>query len=161
VDSRRGTLVRITATDDGLRLGNTSLVPVSERRFEATDGTTVTFEAAPSADGRPAAIMDSPGADGVRLEPVPPFEPTEEELGDYLGTFRSDEAEATYTVVLEDGELVVKDRWGEGRILRPIYPDAFSGGGSIFIFRRDQGGRVTEVSLSQSRVWDLRFRKIR
>jgi CubicO group peptidase (beta-lactamase class C family) len=161
VDSRRGTLVRITATEDGLRLGNTSLVPVSERRFEATDGTTVTFEAAPSAGGRPAATMDSPGADGVRLEPVPSFEPTEEELRDYLGTYRSDEAEATYTVVLEDGELVVKDRWGQGQTLRPIYPDAFSAGGSIFIFRRDQGGRVTEASLSESRVWDLRFRKIR
>ena len=64
-------------------------------------------------------------------------------------------------MVLEDGELVVKDRWGQGQTLRPIYPDAFSAGGSIFIFRRDQGGRVTEASLSESRVWDLRFRKIR
>jgi CubicO group peptidase (beta-lactamase class C family) len=161
VDSRRGTLVRLTATDGGLRAGNTPLVPMSDTRFEAPGGITVTFQATTSADERPAAIMDSPEADGVRLEPVPSFEPTEEDLGDYLGTYRSDEAEATYTVVLEDGNLVVKDRWGQGETLRPIYPDAFDAGGGIFIFRRDDAGRVTAASLSESRVWDLRFRKVR
>ena len=49
------------------------------------------------------------------------------------------------------------DRWGEGRRLTPLYPDAFQAGGSTIIFRRDASGRISEATLSQGRVWDLRF----
>lgn len=159
-DTRTGVLERITATDDGLRLGRATLRPVSRTRFESLDGTTLAFESEPFADGRPAAVMDTPSGDGIRLEPVPVFEPTPSQMAEYEGTYRSDEAEATYTVVVEDGGLVLKDRWGEGRPLRPLYPDAFNGGGNTLVFHRDGSGRVTGVSFSQSRVWDLRFEKM-
>jgi CubicO group peptidase (beta-lactamase class C family) len=159
-DTRTGTLVQLTATQNRIRLGGTELVPVSEARFESGTGTVLRFESEAFAEGRPAAFLDSPGADNVRLEPVGPFEPTPGELADYAGTYRSDEAEATFTVeVGEEGVLVLRDRWGEGTALRPLYPDAFSGGGSRFIFRRDASGRVQEMSLSQGRVWDLRFER--
>jgi len=159
-DTRTGTLVQLTATQGRLRLGGTELVPVSETRFESGTGTVLRFESVPFAEGRPAAFLDSPGADNVRLEPVGPFEPTPAELAAYVGTYRSDEAEATYAVeVGEEGVLVLRDRWAQGTVLRPLYPDAFSGGGSTFIFRRDASGRVQEMSLSQGRVWDLQFKK--
>ena len=45
--------------------------------------------------------------------------------------------------------------------MRPFYPDAFGVGGSLFLFRRDGRGQIVAMSGSQSRVWDLRFRKIR
>jgi len=90
---------------------------------------------------------------------VADFDPTEAEMEEYTGIFRSDEAEATYTVVLEDGELRMKDRWGQGRALLPLYPDAFQAEGRTIIFRRDASGRVNEATLSESRVWDLRFRR--
>lgn len=157
-DMRRENLVQVTATDQGLRFGGTVLRPVSERRFEG-GGTVLEFEAEAFADGRPAALLNTIGADGVRIEPVPEFRPAESQLREYTGTYRSDEAEATYTVEIENGTFVMKDRWGQGRILQPLYPDAFSSGGNTFIFRRDPTGRVTEVSLSQGRVWDLRFKK--
>ena len=63
-------------------------------------------------------------------------------------------------------------RYGDGWSLRPLYPDAFTGRSSlvgefqgarqmgIYVFRRD-GGRVSEFSLIQSRVWDLRFERQR
>jgi hypothetical protein len=160
-DSRRGTLTRLTVRDGVLRMGNTALAPVSETRFEASRGSTVLeFDSEVFADGRPAATMDSPGADGVRLEPVPVFEPSESELEEYVGVYRSAEAEAVYTVEIERGTFVLKDRWGQGRLLQPLYPDAFSGGGNTLIFRRDGSGRVNGVSFSQGRVWDLRFRRI-
>jgi CubicO group peptidase (beta-lactamase class C family) len=160
-DTRTGTLVQIMATQNRLRLGGTELVPVSESRFESGTGTVLRFESTPFAHGRPAAFLDSPGADNVRLEPVGSFEPTAPELVAYAGTYRSDEAEATYEVeVGEEGVLVLRDRWGQRTALRPLYPDAFSGGGSTFIFRRGTSGQVQEMSLSQGRVWDLRFRKV-
>jgi hypothetical protein len=62
--------------------------------------------------------------------------------------------------VLEEGRLYLRNRWGEGPTLVPMYPDAFRMGGSMAIFRRDSSGRITEVTLSQGRVWDIRFRKM-
>jgi CubicO group peptidase (beta-lactamase class C family) len=157
-DMRRETLMSITATEQGLRMGRTLLVPVSENRFEAGN-TVVEFEAVPFADGRPAAVMHTSGADNVRLEPVPEIDPSEAELMEYAGTYRSEEAEAAFSVEVENGTFVLKDRWGRGRLLQPLYPDAFGAGENTYIFRRDRAGRVVEVSLSQSRVWDLRFQK--
>ena len=46
------------------------------------------------------------------------------------------------------------------RRLVPIYPDAFQAGGTTWIFHRDPSGTISEATLSESRVWDLRFRKI-
>jgi CubicO group peptidase (beta-lactamase class C family) len=158
-DMRRETFVRISATDDGLRMGGTALIPLTENRFVAGE-TVVEFEATPVADGRPAAVMNTAGADNVRLEPVPEFDPAEAQLREYTGTYRSNEAEATYAVEIENGTFVLKDRWGQGRLLQPLYPDAFGGGGNTFIFRRDTSGQVVEMSLSQARVWDLRFQKV-
>lgn len=157
-DMRREDLVRIVATDRGLRFGGSLLLPVSDRRFEG-GATVLEFEAEEFADGRPAAVMSTTGADNVRIEPVAEFQPDLSQLQEYTGTYRSDEAEATYVVEIENGTFVMKDRWGQGQILQPIYPDAFSGGGTTFIFRRNSSGRVTEMSLSQGRVWDLRFMK--
>jgi CubicO group peptidase (beta-lactamase class C family) len=158
-DMRRETLVRITSQANGLIVNGTLHVPTGENRFES-HSTVLEFETAPFADGRPAAVMHTAGADNVRLEPVPEFDPTEAELGEYVGTYRSDEAEATVSVEVERGSFVMKDRWGRGRLLQPLYPDAFGAGGNTYIFRRDPAGRVVEMSLSQSRVWDLRFRKV-
>ena len=42
---------------------------------------------------------------------------------EYVGTYRSDEAEATYAMVVEDGGLRMLNRWGEGRELAPLYPE--------------------------------------
>ncbi len=158
-DTRTGVMVQVVALDEGLRLGGTELVPLSDTRFESGTGTALRFESLPFAHGRPAAALDSPGADNVRLEPVGPFEPTPSDLAQYEGTYRSHEAEATYVVVVEEGELFLKDRWGEGPALRPLYPDAFGAGGNTLVFHRDASGRVREMSLSQSRVWDLRFQR--
>lgn len=158
-DMRRETLARITAVDGGLRMGGSFLRPVSETRFMA-DGIEVSFDSSPSSQGRPGATMNSDGADNVRLEPVDHFDPSETQLADYLGVYRSDEAEATYSVEIENGTFVLKNRWGQGRLLMPLYPDAFGSGGNTFIFRRDGSGKVVAVSLSQGRVWDLRFRKV-
>ncbi|MFO8174919.1 MAG: hypothetical protein R6T96_11595, partial [Longimicrobiales bacterium] len=160
VDSRRGTLVSILPGEGGLRMGRTFLAPLSETRFEAADGTVVEFGERSEAEGRPWATMNTPGAEGVTLTPVPEFDPTAAQLTEYAGAFRSDEAEATFSVAVEGGSLVMKDRWGQAEVLEPLYPDAFGSRGTIWIYRRNASGRITELSLSQSRVWDLRFKKL-
>ncbi|MFH1763125.1 MAG: serine hydrolase domain-containing protein [Gemmatimonadota bacterium] len=158
-DMRREAFVRITATERGLRMGGTNLLPVTANRFEA-GATVLEFEAAPVSGGRPEAVMNTAGAENVRLEPVPAFDPAEAQLREYTGTYRSDEAEATYTVEIENGTFVLKDRWGQGRLLQPLYPDAFGGGGTTYIFRRNGSGEVVGMSLSEERVWELSFRRV-
>jgi len=96
----------------------------------------------------------------VRLEPVGDFEPTAAQLTEYPGTYRSPEAEAVYRVEIEDGALVLKNRYGEGRQLTPVYRDAFTASRRTFIFHRDGAGQVTGMSWSESRVWDLRFERM-
>ncbi|WP_420636050.1 serine hydrolase domain-containing protein [Candidatus Palauibacter sp.] len=162
-DTRTGQYLELTADGSSLRLGGgmrgLQLMAASETEFTAPAGVSIAFEAG-AEGGRPAAIMNTPGAVDVRIEPVGEFSPTAADLADYAGAYRSDEAEVTYWVEVEDGSLVLKDRYGDGETLDPVYPDAFTRGGTTYIFHRGDGGRVTEASLSQGRVWDLRLDRV-
>ena len=159
-NTRSQARLEVTASDGVLRVGQTDFAPVSETRFVAASGDIVEFDAS-AKNGRPSARLESPNGDMVwLLEPVADFAPSATELAEYTGTYHSDEAEATYTVVVEDGALVFKNRYGEGSSLTPSYPDAFTGSRfGVLIFRRENG-RVTALSLVQGRVWDLRFERI-
>ncbi len=157
--TRKGTLFYVRSGSDRLLAAGTELFPVAENRFQSARGTVLQFDANPMADDRPAVTLN-PESEPVRMAPVPAFEPDEAALAEYAGTFRSDEAEATLTFVVEDGELLVRDRWGDTGRLVPIYPDAFQAGGTTWIFHRDPSGTISEATLSESRVWDLRFEKM-
>jgi len=162
-DTRTGQFMELTVDGSLLRLGmggGMSLAAMSETEFASPAGVSIVFDAAAGGGTRPGATMDTPVADDVRIEPVEGFEPTASDLAAYVGAYHSDEAEVTYWVEVEDGGLVLKDRYGDGPSLTPVYPDAFRQGGSTFIFRRDETGRVTQASLSQGRVWDLRFERM-
>ncbi|MCZ0935166.1 MAG: serine hydrolase [Gemmatimonadetes bacterium] len=163
-DTRTGQFMELTADGSSLRMGlgpgGMSLAAMSETEFASPAGVSIVFDAAAGDGGRPGATMDTPVADDVRIEPVEGFEPTASDLAAYVGAYHSDEAEVTYWVEVEDGGLVLRDRYGDGPSLTPVYPDAFRQGGSTFIFRRDETGQVTQASLSQGRVWDLRFERV-
>ncbi len=80
------------------------------------------------------------------------------ELAALAGTFESDEAETILTAAVEGGGLVLKRRPDSTIKLTPTYADAFDAGtfGTV-IFRREGNGRVIGLSVSQDRVWDMRF----
>jgi hypothetical protein len=96
----------------------------------------------------------------VRIEPVAKFSPTPAQLDAFTGTYHSDEAEATYTIVAKSDSLLLRDRWDRDRTLTPAYQDAFRFGSRYLIFHRDHSGKVTGMSWSESRVWDLRFARV-
>ena len=75
------------------------------------------------------------------------------------GTYVSDEAETTLTVVANGDSLVIKRRPDATMKLTPIYADAFTAPQlGLVIFRRDaRAARVAALSVVQERVWDLRF----
>jgi CubicO group peptidase (beta-lactamase class C family) len=122
-----------------------------------------TFEAA---DGSRKLQFDGKG--GLRVlnangtsepyERVEPAKPTADELKLLAGTYASDEAEVDLKVIADGRDLKIHRRPDTTLTLRPVYADAFTAPGlGLVRFRRDPSGRVTGLSVTLDRVWDLRF----
>jgi CubicO group peptidase (beta-lactamase class C family) len=89
------------------------------------------------------------------------YTPTAAELAALAGEYYSPDAETTFTVVVEDGRLVIRRRPATRLNLNPTARDTFSGGGFQSLrFIRDEAGRVTQLSVRQDRVFDLRFDRV-
>ena len=102
------------------------------------------------------------GTPPVRTPPAQTFRPTPAQLAGFAGTYTSDEAETVFTLVVEGDALVLKRRPDTRITLRPTVEDTFSAGGLGTIrFHRGTGGEVTELGVSQDRVFDLRFARQR
>ena len=84
-----------------------------------------------------------------------------EALADFAGRYFSEEVETFYTIVMEDGALVMKQRRLDDAILTPGQPDTFSGGGFTFRFERDRNDQVIGFYLSSGRTRDVRFGRVR
>lgn len=80
-------------------------------------------------------------------------------LADYTGEYSSDEAEVSITAVVNGESLVLRRRPDTAMNLTPLYADAFRSPMGFVRFHRDAAGRVTGFSVTQDRVWDLRFVK--
>jgi len=121
---------------------------------DALGGRTWTF------DGHGGAVATDEYGTKESFERVTAAKPSAQALEQYVGTYASDEAETVLRAVVENGRLVLKRRPDATIPLEPLYADAFQAPqlGTV-IFRRDAGGRITALSVSEDRVWDLRFRR--
>jgi CubicO group peptidase (beta-lactamase class C family) len=151
-DSRTGVPLNIVRNGTALRAGNAVLTPISASRFATADGSTWEIR------GNGARMID-PFGSAYDYDRVQAAKPTPEQLAEFTGSYASDEAEVTMTVAVEKDMLVLKSRPDTTIRLTPIYPDAYGGSLGTVIFRRDSRGRVTEFSISQQRVWDMRFKR--
>jgi hypothetical protein len=152
-DRVTGESLTVTAVDGSIRVGGgAALVAMSPTEFATASRQRWSFDPA----GKTARMTDQYGTVDS-YERVTAVTPTTAQLQELVGTYASDEAETTMSAVLDGGVLVLKRRPDTVIRLTPIYQDAFSGGGlGTVIFRRN-AGRVSEMSISQDRVWDLRF----
>ncbi|CAN5775257.1 hypothetical protein BH23GEM11_BH23GEM11_18640 [soil metagenome] len=113
-------------------------------------------------DAEAVADVDAtPNSDGSRGEEAPAWSaPGAAELAPLAGRYESREAETVWIVEVDGDDLVLVRRPGMRSTLRPTGPDTFAGAGGEIRFHRDAAGRVTELGISQARVWDLRFRRV-
>ena len=166
LEARTG-LYRNRRTNEPLRLvaregrlwpeGSPGLIPVTGMSFEGPDEfPRVVFEA----PGRAPFRLTSADGDTVSYEPVDPWAPTPEELAALAGEYRSEEAEATYTVAVVDGKPVMRMRPNVAIPMMPAYAGAFTAGGMIVRFERDAAGRVDGFSVWADRVRGLRFDRV-
>jgi CubicO group peptidase (beta-lactamase class C family) len=115
------------------------------------------------ADAYVGSAMTAPAPAAGRGSAAPPpssFIPSPGDIDDYVGRYRSDEAETELVVALERGELVVKRRPDTVLRMRPAGRDVFtvSSLGTVTFHRA--GGTVTELGVKLDRVWDLRFSRV-
>jgi CubicO group peptidase (beta-lactamase class C family) len=98
----------------------------------------------------------SPAAPQPRLADT--FHPTPQELAAFAGTYSSDEAETTFVAAMDGETLVLKRRPDTVLKLRPTVTDTFAAQPlGIVKFLRDTTGRVSGMSVSRDRVFDMRF----
>ena len=89
-----------------------------------------------------------------------PATKTAQDLQEYAGTYVSEEAEVELRAVAHDGALVLRRQPDSSISLAPTYKDGFTAPGyGTVVFRRGAGGRIEGLSISQDRVWDLRFKR--
>jgi CubicO group peptidase (beta-lactamase class C family) len=98
-------------------------------------------------------------APAPREAPASTFHPTAAQLEAFAGTYTSDEAETTFGIAVEGGALVLKRRPDTKIVLTPTTEDAFSAGSLGTIHFHRNAGHITELSVSEERVFDLRFRR--
>jgi hypothetical protein len=90
------------------------------------------------------------------------YKPSAADLAAFAGTYVSDEIETTLVVEVKDGALVARRRPDSVIPMRAHSRDRFEAGSGIGLvtFHRTNGA-VTELGVTQDRVWDLRFKKTR
>jgi hypothetical protein len=90
---------------------------------------------------------------GITRSSGTPWLPAPEELAKFVGEYTSDEIDTTLRVALENGKLVIHRRPDD---VIPLTPDMFDSFDSSL-------GRVRfvdgQMSIQESRVWDLRLRR--
>ena len=157
-----GVPLTIARAGDGLRVEHgqsdglnpqrgQALIATAASRFVTAGGQHWEF------DGRGGVrVVDALGTVEM-YERVTPARPTIDQLRELAGTYVSDEAETALTVGQSGESLVIRRRPDTTLKLTPVYADAFDVPQlGLVVFHRD-GGRVSGLSVSQDRVWDLRF----
>jgi hypothetical protein len=127
------------------------LIPVSATRFVTADAYTFEF------DGRGQLRRTDEFTRVDVFDRVERAQPTVNALKGLTGRYVSDEIETTLTVVVDGDRLVLRRRPDSEIVLTPVYPDGFSSPLGSIVFQRDAAGRSIGLSVSQDRVWDLRF----
>lgn len=157
-NARVGQPVRLLWRDGRLAVGNGMLLAADgERRFKSANGDVLIFDA-PKPSAR-AGFHVLTRDDSIRHDPVEAFTPTAAQAAEFAGTYVSDEAEATLTVVVNGTNVSLRNRYGAVQPMQASYRDSFVAGGSIITFVRNAAGKVTGLDMGVDRAWAVRFAK--
>jgi dipeptidyl aminopeptidase/acylaminoacyl peptidase/CubicO group peptidase (beta-lactamase class C family) len=158
-----GTIVALSLEDNRLVAEifgeRTRIAPVSENDLVTVDAP---FDAQIRLEpGRPRRMHlrvedDRPDT----LEMIEVVSPSAEQLAEYVGDYTSEELQATYKVVLEEGRLYARYRSAPPNPLRPGLRDMFWVGAITLLFTRDDVGRVSGFTLDAGRVRHIHFARV-
>jgi hypothetical protein len=111
-------------------------------------------------DGRPVSAERDIEGTVTRLIAETEWKPTADELNAFAGTWHSDEADATFTLIVENGQGFLTQRPNARVPLIPSYKDSFMVSllPAVIWFTRDNGKLTMHVGMSRMR--DMPFVKI-
>ena len=102
-----------------------------------------------------------PGSPVEDLTRAEPFTPAPAALGEFAGTYRSDEIEALYRVVVREGSLRLERLKVPSATLAPIVTDTFNSPVGVIRFVRDGAGAITGFILDGGRIRRMKFSRDR
>jgi len=112
-------------------------------------------------DGRTvsAETVDSDG-EVRRFLPETEWKPTPDDLTTFTGTWFSDEAGATISVVLDGDKAFLRQRPAMSLPMQPLYKDHFNVQGYVIWFTRDMNGKVDRLHAGAPRMRDMPFVRV-
>jgi hypothetical protein len=140
------------------------MVPTSDSTFTLTQvDASVVFHRNEEGEVEGMTLNQNGENHATRLEDdeAADWEPTPEDLEDFVGRYFSEELETFYTIALEEEALVLHHRRLDDAKLSAGEEDTFSGGGLTFSFERDRNGQVIGFYASNGRTRNVRFERLR
>ncbi|HEY3579420.1 MAG TPA: serine hydrolase domain-containing protein [Pyrinomonadaceae bacterium] len=134
------------------------VVPMGGGQFTAGDDRLkFTFDK----DGKPvSAETVDPNGEVTRFAAEHEWTPTPADLTSIKGDWVSDEAGATFTIVVEGDKAYIKQRPATTLLMQPVYKDHFTmQGGYVLWFTRDKNGNTLHVGASRMR--DMSFVRVK
>jgi len=115
-------------------------------------------------NGQKATMLVQRGADKtIAFESVQLVTPTPPQMAEYIGEYRSDEVQASYKVILEDGRLYLRHeneyKDYPKNPLQPTTSDSFKVQVLNIHFNRDTNRQISSFSLNAGRVKNIKFVK--
>lgn len=135
------------------------LRPLGNDRYEIV-GVDVNFVLRPPRNGEPATMTTEDDPDDVYVQ-LPAWAPTADDLAAFAGTYYSDELGTEYRFVIDDGRLAFRHRKLADAVLEPTFENGFTLRGRTVIFERGADGRVIGFRMSDGRVYDVAFERVR
>ena len=150
---------RTVLENGALRLaGQVVLRPLQDGSFL---GGTARIRFRMGADGKPISIEVDTGEAIHRYVAESQWTPTPDELKSFAGVWHSDEADASFTIAVENDKAFFVQRPNTRLQLRPQFKDHFSiEPGQVIWVTRDANGRITKLHVGSGRMRDLPFERV-
>src|SRR5688572_3789041 len=144
--------------------GNEWKLAVKEsNKYQLNDGPILQVEISSSTDSISRIVIENPNG-SIEYFRQPLIVLKNEEKSTYAGTYYNDETEASYMIMMKDGDLILQHRKFADVKLSPIAPDQFICSNwwmSNLKFLRDKKGVITGFEVNAGRVLHLPFTKIK
>ncbi len=158
LDSHKHFVYSFTVSGGNLMAWGGILRRVGANQFKDLGTGTITFE---NADGGMQATLVTDGEiffagkriDGPKL--------SEAELSDYAGQYVSSEIQATYVLSIDQGGLLLRNKWNSPIKLTAIAPGEFESGDlGTLVFRRDANQHVSGLSVFTVNARNVTFERV-
>lgn len=111
---------------------------------------------------KPGRITILNWQDSLSYYKVAPADLSAASLNSLTGTYKSDEADATYLVEIKNNVVWINNKPFAPFQLLPSFKDGFfSADGNLYEFRRDKKGKVTQLLVSTGRAIHVSFNKVK